>query len=318
MPQDRITGQNSNHEQNSTPLRTDTRNFLQAYRNSEEFLGHYTGNLQLSGDLSLNRLSERGIRLAIWSRAFVKRLFDLSTKEEADAFLEPWVRWGEALSQILSTDASYQEHHARFSQVEIPAEIRTYQGDLQDEELKSRAEFELFRLTGKVRGAIDLIEGTSRPVSLGTIFMVQRVTNQPLFPDHGLGDHVTQKPDIKRIEVDGKFYITFFDQDYPPSVAYPDSTAEEVWNRWNQVELGKHIRYIVRDEKTGIATVEAGIVEGFDLYGAGDAMLFGPNVSLIGVIVRKDKTRFLNFTLLNNIRLDSEGTEKKDLQRRRT
>ena len=320
---DKDTGARFDHDPNlDRPLRAETQQFLRVYRESVEFRNHYENNLSLHGELG--GLSDIGKRKAIWSTVFVNRLFNLSTLGEADRLLEPWIKWSEAHSKIWfkywredgdkDVHARYEESEKQFAQVEIPPEIKQYQGDLQDEDLRSLAHWEIFKLTKEIRESVDLFEDITKPVSLDTLFRAQRVMNQPAIPAGGLEEHVVNKPSVRRIEHDGKNYIAFDFEGEPTDTVSEDPSSEEEWQRWNHIEAGTRVKYLREDSHAKEKTFQNGVVHGFDLLGAGDVMLFGPSVANIGIIVVNDETRFYQCPLISDIRLESEEFTVEELK----
>lgn len=320
---DRDTGAKFDHDPNlDRPFNPTTWQSLQKYKASDEFRYHYDGNLALAGDL--DRLSDIGRRKAIWSRAFVDRLFSIDSVATANRLLEPWMKWGEVHSQIWSkywngegedTNARYNATQAEFDAVEIPPAIREYQDDLSDDELRSLAHWEIFKLARDIRELIDLFEGVTRPVSLDTIFRAQRIMNQPIEPTGGLKPDIVNKPSLRRIEHDGKHFIAFDFEGMPADTVFEDPSSDAEWERWNQLQLGTHIKYLREDHQAKQKTLESGTVHGFLLLGAGDAMLFGPSVANIGIIAVNDRTRFYQCPLVSEIRLGSEEFTPEELTR---
>lgn len=309
-------GGNANFDHDPTPSRhlgELTLQFLQTYKESDEFrYGYNLGNLQFADP---NRLSGSGKRKAIWVQAFADRLFGVQTINEADRLLEPWMRWGEVHSAIWYPyynedhgDEDYNSRYKRtrelFNEVPVPEEIKEYQGDLTDEDLRSLADGLLW-LTGDIRHTIDLTEGLPKPASVETVFKTQRILGRPVEPAGGFEAAVVDKPNVRRVEHEGKSYVTFsFDE--PAEFGYEDISSEEEWQRWDHIEVGTHVKYVYEDRRSRQKTSETGIVQGFELMGAGDAMMFAPGVSKIGIIVLNEETRFYQCPLVSDIRLDDE------------
>lgn len=316
---ERDSGARFDHDPNlDRPLKAETRQFLQAYRSSDEFR-YYENNLSLHG--KLDGFSDYGKRRAVWSIAFVDRLFNLTALDEANRLLGPWTKWGETHSKIWSKYSKgegnayvrYEECEKQFAQVEIPPEIKQYQGDLQDEELRSLAHWEIFKLTKEIRESVDLFKDIEKPVSLDTIFRAQRIMYQPAVPVGGLDEYVVNKPSIRRIEHDGRDYFAFDFEGEPADTFFEDPSSEEEWQRWNHIQVGTRVKYLREDPQAKQKTVQNGVVHGFDLLGAGDAMLFGPSVANIGIIVVNDETEFYQCPLVSDIRLDSEEFTMEEL-----
>jgi hypothetical protein len=193
------------------PLKPDTKKFLNLYPQSDYFWIPRNNFQILERELNAGEVQGRGQDL--WFRDFVSRVFSVGTVADVESFFGPWERWKKIHSEIWSqsgreladggTREFIQQSHARawqrFNDSEIPPEIREYQGHLLDDELKSMAHYKLFPLTQKVKSGIDLIEGRDKPASLDTIFMVQRVMNQPFHPVGGLEPDVLVKPPRKRL-----------------------------------------------------------------------------------------------------------------------
>lgn len=319
---DRDAGAKFDHDPNlDRPLKESTRNFLQKYRATDEFrYGYNLGNLQIANP---NYDSEVGIREVIWKQFFVGRLFDVQTANEADHLLKPWMQWGKVYSDIWypywngdhggeDTSAHYKRTRELFDEVPIPEEIKQYQGDLTDEDLRSMADG-LLLLTRDIRETIDLFEGVARPVSLDTIFKAQRIMNEPVVPVGGLKQGIVNKPSVRRVEQRGKNYIAFDFEGMPADSASEDPSSDAEWKRWDQLEVGAHIKYLQKGRQAKQKTLEAGTVHGFDLLGAGDAMLFGPSVANIGIVTVNDETRFYQCPLVSEIRLDSEEFTPEEL-----
>ncbi|OGK38869.1 hypothetical protein A3F34_00470 [Candidatus Roizmanbacteria bacterium RIFCSPHIGHO2_12_FULL_44_10] len=313
MP-DRDVGAQHDHDPNlDRPLGQATQQFLQTYRASDEFGFRYDGNLSLVGDL--NRLSNAGRRQGVWSRTFVDRLFGLGSLAEADRLLKPWEQWSKIHSRIWSryygdeagdAETRYKKAEREFNDVEIPPEIREYQGDLTEEDLKSLAHREIFRLTASIRESIDLLEGVATPVSLDTIFRAQRTIDQPVSPVGGLETEIVNKPSVRRIPHEGAYYVAFDYEGEPADSASRDPATDEEWDRWDKLEVGAHIKYLVDDHQGEPRALAAGTVHGFYLLGAGDAMLLEPSVAKIGIISVNELTGFYQCPLVADIRLDSE------------
>lgn len=312
---DRDTGAKFDHDPNlDRPLGESTRQFLQKYRTTDEFrYGYNLGNMQFANP---DQYSEIGRRKAIWVQSFVSTLFDVQTVNEADSLLEPWMRWGKIHSDIWrpywngdhgeeDVSAHYKRTRELFDEVPIPEEIKQYKGDLTDEDLRSMAD-SLLWLTRDIRESIDLFEDVARPVSLDTIFRAQKIMNEPVTPAGGLESDVVNKPSVRKVEHEGKNYIAFDFEGMPADSASEDQSSDAEWERWNQLQLGTHIKYLREDRQAKQKTLESGTVHGFHLLGAGDAMLFGPSVANIGIIVVNDGTRFYQCPLISEIRLDSE------------
>lgn len=321
---DRDTGAKLDHDPNlDRPLGEPTRNFLQKYRATDEFrYGYNLGNRQFVNPEGYN---EVGKRQTIWVQSFVGRLFDVQTINEADRLLEPWTGWDKIHSGIWApywngdhggedSSAHYKRTKELFNAVPIPEEIKRYQGDLTDEDLKSMAD-SLVWMTGDIRESIDLFENAARPVSIKTIFRVQRIMDQPVIPAGGLEPDIVNKPSVRRVEHEGKHYIAFDFEGMLADSASEDPSADEEWERWNQLQLGTHIKYLREDRQAKRKTLESGIVHGFHLLGAGDAMLFGPSVANIGIIAVNDSTRFYQCPLVAEIRLDTEEFTPEELTR---
>ena len=68
---------------------------------------------------------------------------------------------------------------------------------------------EIFNLVGNVAEGIDLLEGNLTRVSIDTIFRVQRILKEPVLAKAGLKYGGSEKPILKRVENDGKNYLTF-------------------------------------------------------------------------------------------------------------
>ncbi len=319
---DRDTGAKFDHDPNlDRPLGESTRQFLQKYRASDEFkYGYNLWNMQFADP---NQYSGRGKRQAIWVQSFVGRLFDVQTANEADRLLEPWMRWGKVHSDIWhpywngdhdgeDTSAHYKRTQEQFNAVPIPEEIKAYQADLTDADLRTLADGLLW-MTREIRESIDLTEGTQRPISLSTVFRVQRIMGKPFMPAGGLEDQVRNKPSVRRIEHEGKTYIAFDIDGEEADSASKDPSSEEEWERWNQLQVGTRVSYLREDRKVKKKTVEVGTVRGFDLLGAGEAMLFGPSVANIGIIVTNDQTGFFQCPLVSDIRLDQNQITPEEL-----
>lgn len=319
---DRDIGAKFDHEPNlGRPLGESTRNFLQKYRATDEFRhGYNLGNMQFADP---NRYSEVGRRQAIWVQSFVNRLFDVETANEADRLLEPWMRWDKVRSDVWrpywngdhgneDTSAHYKRTTELFNAVPISEEIKAYQGDLRDEDLRTLA-YSLLWMTREIRESIDLTEGAQRPIPLSTVFRVQRIMRRPFMPAGGLEDQVRNKPNVRRIEHEGKTYIAFDIDGEESDFASQDPSSEEEWQRWNQLQVGVRVSYLREDRKAKMKTVEVGSVRGFDLLGAGDAMLFGPSVANIGIIVTNDQTGFFQCPLVSDIRLDKNQITPEEL-----
>lgn len=319
---DRDTGAKFDHDPNlDRPLGEPTRQFLQKYRATDEFrYGYNLGNKQFANP---EGYSEVGKRQTIWVQSFVGRLFSVQTVNEADALLEPWIQWGKIHADIWrpywegehgneDVSSHYNRTREAFNQVPIPEEIKTYQGDLTEEDLRSLADGLLW-MTRDIRETIDLFEDVARPVSMDTIFKAQRIMNEPVVPAGGLEPDIVSKPSVRRVEHEGKNYIAFDFEGIPADSASQDSSTDAQWERWNKLELGAHIKYLKEDRQAKRKTLEAGTVHGFHLLGAGDAMLFGPSVANIGIITVNDETRFYQCPLVSEIRLDTEEFTPKEL-----
>lgn len=319
---DRDTGARFDHDPSlDRPLGESTRQFLQKYRATDEFRhGYNLGNMQFANP---DQYSELGRRRAIWVQSFVGRLFDVQSVNEADSLLEPWVGWGKTHSEIWApywngdhggedTSAHYKRTRELFDEVPIPDEIKQYQGDLTDEDLRSMAD-SLLWLTRDIRETIYLFEDVARPVSVDTVFKAQRIMNEPVVPAGGLEPDIINKPSVRRVEHEGKNYIAFDFEGMPADSASLDPSTDAEWERWNQLELGNHIKYLREDRQAKQKTLEAGIVHGFHLLGAGDTMLFGPSVANIGIIAVNDTTRFYQCPLVSDIRLDTEEFTPEEL-----
>src|SRR3989338_2308192 len=321
---DGTTSAHFDHDPNlDLPFKPETTEFLQAYRQSREFEYYYNGNLSLIGDV--DHLSDIGKRRALWSRSFVGKLFSLNTQAEADALLDPWIKlgavnreiwtqyWGKSVGDESSveTQARYNACWDQFRQVDIPEEIKRYQGDLEDEDLRSLAYWEIFKLTRRIRESIDLTEGIPRPVSLETIFRTQRIMGRPIHPAGGLEAGVVNKPGIKRIELDGEGH-TAFEIEGEDDIIREGDVPDEIWQRWDQIQIGNRVQYLGEDDGTDTLPVETGVIQGFDLLGAGDAMLFGPSVALVGIVVVNDRTQFFECPLVYETRLESEEFTEED------
>lgn len=319
---DRDAGSKFDHDPNlGRPLGESTRQFLQKYRATDEFRhGYNLGNMQFADP---SHYSEVGKRRTIWVQSFVDRLFDAETVNEADSLLEPWTLWGKIHSDIWrpywegehgdeDVSAHYKGTRELFDAVPIPEEIKQYQGDLTDEDLRSLADGLLW-MARDIRGSIDLFEGVATPVSLDTIFKAQRLMNEPVVLAGGLEQDVVSKPSVKRIEHEGKSFIAFDFEGMPADSASEDSSTDAEWERWNKLELGTHVKYLREDRQAKQKTLEAGTVHGFHLLGAGDAMLFGPSVANIGIIIVNDETRFYQCPLVSEIRLDTEEFTPEEL-----
>ncbi|MCL5784408.1 MAG: hypothetical protein M1142_03585 [Patescibacteria group bacterium] len=319
---DRDTGPKFDHDPNlDRPLGGSTRQFLKRYYETDEFKhGYNLWNMQFADP---NQYSGVGRRRAIWVQSFVNRLFDVQTVSEADRLLEPWIRWGKVHSDIWrpywngdhsdeDTSAHYKRIQESFNAVPIPEEIKAYQGNLMDEDLRTLADGLLW-MTREIRESIDLTEGAQRPIPLSTVFRVQRIMGKPFMPAGGLEDQVRDKPSIRRIEHEGKTYIAFDIDGEEADFASLDPSSEEEWQRWNQLQVGTRVRYLREDREAKKKTVELGTVRGFDLLGAGDAMLFGPSVANIGIIVTNDQTGFFQCSLVSDIRLDQNQITLEEL-----
>lgn len=319
---DRDKGPKFDHDPNlDRPLGESTRQFLQRYKATDEFKqGYNLWNMQSEDP---NQYSEVGRRQAIWLQSFVDRLFDVQTASEADRLLEPWMRWDKVHSDVWCpywngdhNDEDISAHYKRttelFNAVPIPEQIKAYQGDLTDEDLRTLADGLLW-MTGEIRESIDLTEGGPKPIPLSTVFRVQRIMERPFMPAGGLEDHIRNKPNVRRIEHEGKTYIAFDIEGEEADFASQDPSSEEEWQRWNQLEVGTRVSYLREDREAKKKTVEAGTVRGFDLVGAGDAMLFGPSVANIGIIVTNDQTGFFQCPLVSDIRLDQSQIKPEEL-----
>ena len=319
---DRDIGATFDHDPNlDRLLGKSTRHFLQKYRATDEFRhGYNLWNMQFADP---NSYSDVGRRQAIWVQSFVGRLFDVQTANEADRLLEPWMRWGKVHSDIWhlywngdhdgeDTSAQYKRTQEQFNTVPIPEEIKQYQGDLTDEELRSLADGLLW-MTREIRETVDLFEGVARPVSLDTVFKAQRIMNEPVVPAGGLEPDIINKPSVRRVEHEGKNYIAFDFEGMPADSASQDSSTDAEWERWNKLVLGTHIKYLKEDPQAKQKTLESVIVHGFHLLGAGDAMLFGPSVANIGIITVNDETKFYQCPLISEIRLDTEEFTPEEL-----
>lgn len=296
------------------PLNPRTQQFLLAWKDSPEF--HY--NLNLNQHLDLERAHPRTREAVLWERGFVDRFFNFQNLGEMVAALDAWVKWSEIDSEIDESsrklgsneemDAGFDEYKRRFGEVPIPHEIKKHQGDLSDDEFRSRAHFDLFQLAKDVSGFINLLEDTGRPTSLRSLFPFQRITGEPA-PLKPLEPEAVDKPLIRRHEVEGQHFLSFGENGVP----YKDTSPEEIWERWNKIELGERVKYLPFDTQQGQVEVQTGIVQGFDLLGAGDIMFFGPSVSIVGIVVVNDKTKFFDCPLVVEVRLDSEEFAPEDL-----
>lgn len=319
MVQENQPGGNASIDQDPTPdrpLGDLTRQFLQTYKASDEFTrGYNLMNFPFLNKAEIDRLSDMGKRQALWVQAFADRLFGVQALGEADSLLEPWMRWGKIHSEIwhpyyneepVDEDygSRYKKSQELFNEVPIPEEIREYQGNLTDEDLKSLAD-RLSWLARDIRETIDLTEGLPKPVSMETVFRTQRILGRSVEPAGGLKAEAANKPNVRRIEHEGEKYFTL-DFDKPAGVGSLDTSSEQEWQRWERIAVGTHVRYIYKDYRSRQRTLEAGTVQGFALLGAGDAMLFAPAVSKIGVIVVNEDTRFYRCPLVEDIRLDDE------------
>lgn len=318
MVQENHPGGNASIDYDPTPdrpLGDSTLQFLQTYKASSEFRNGYNlSNFPWLNKDQINRLSDGGQREALWVQSFADRLFGVQTLAEADHLLEPWIKWGEIHQTIWEPyyyqepsgedySSKYERLKESFAKVPVPEEIREYQGDLTDEDLRSMKG--LLWLTKDVKETIDLIEGLPRPVSMETIFRTQRILGRPVEPVGGLTELVVNKPSIRRVEHEGKYYIAF-DLEEPADFGYEETSSDEEWQRWDQIEVGTHVNYVDEEFRSGQRIREAGIVQGFDLLGAGDAMLFAPYVAFIGIIVVNEKTGFYQCPLISNIVFDEE------------
>lgn len=319
---DRDAGARFDHDPNlGRPLGESTRQYLQKYRATDEFRrGYNMGNMQFADP---SQYSEVGKRRTIWVQSFISRLFDADAVNEVDSLLEPWTRWDKIHSEIWrpywegehgdeDVSAHYKRTSELFDAVPIPEEIKQYQGDLTDEDLRSLADGLLW-MTRDIKGSIDLFEGVTRPVSINTVFKAQRIMNEPVVPAGGLEPDVVNKPSVRRIEHEGKSFIAFDFEGMPADSASEDSSTDAEWERWNKLELGTHVKYLREDRQAKQKTLEAGIVHGFHLLGAGDAMLFGPSVANIGIITVNDETKFYQCPLVSDIRLDTEEFTPEEL-----
>lgn len=300
-----------------------TRQYLQEYRATYEFKHEYNfGNLHWADP---SRMSETGKRRAMWARGFVDRLFGIQSVQELDKLSDPWMKWdkiraelwrpywnGEHGDDSKSINAHYNRIKEQFSQIPIPEEIIAYQGDLTDDDLRSMSD-SLMWMTRDIKEAIDLLESVPVPVSLEAIFKVQRVLKQPVAPVGGLSAELVDKPSVRRVEFQGKNCIAIDSDNQPAEERVEDSSTEAEWERWNQVGLGTHLNYLRVDRQAKRKTLESGVVHGFHLLGAGDAMLFDPSVSNIGLIVVNDRTRFYQVTLVGESRLDTESFTPEEL-----
>lgn len=283
------------------PLRPETLDFMQRLKESKDF--KYFLLNQLSGDRMADGSLVGNEQLGVWGEGFVSRIFNASSPAEVDRLLVPWVKWGESYRRLNSEyyatsnggSDSYKKIQAKFKEIGVPEELREQMGEMSEEAFIFNAEFYLFSFTESMKESIDMMEGLPRPVSAETIFRVQRIMGQPIYPKGGLVDEERLKPDVR-----------FGWEDGTPQV-----------DHWNKIEVGSHISTV----RTGDDEVdsgdwssipgESGIVYGFSLMGAGDRMFFSPSVGHIALLVKDDKTDFLKSVLVCQARLDSEAAEEK-------
>jgi len=315
---DKDTGARFDQDPNlDRPLRPETRDFMQRLRGSEEF-DYFLLN-QLSGDKKADGgYIDRG-ELGVWGERFVDRIFDISSPADADRLLLPWQRWSEVYSQLNEKYSSaggghdnYETMQSKFAEAGIPDDLKEQIGDMPEDKFRFNAESYLFRFTRAMKESIDMMEGLPRPVSAETVFKVQRITRQPLYPEGGIQKDEVEKPDVRRIKQDGKQYIAFYFEGQKPDIVYEDRDGDPDWARWTQLEIGSHIVTVpTRDHEIdngdwGWKPGESGTVYGYEIMGAGDRMLFQPSVGHIALLVKDDKTAFLKSALVKQSRLDSE------------
>lgn len=299
------------------PLRPETHDFLQRLRSSKEFeyflLNQLTGDRKEDGSLIAQE------ELGVWGERFVNRIFSASSPAEINRLLLPWMKWADFYSQLneeySNTDGgkdNYEAMQKKFAEAGIPSELREQMGEMSEDDFRFNAQFYLFRFTRVMKESIDMMEGLPRPVSGETVFKIQRIMGQPLYPEGGLHDEERLKPDVRRIEKDGKYYIAFYLEGEAPSIAYEDRDGDSDWGRWNQIEIGSHIVTVSTGDHEidhgdwGWVPGESGEVYGYSIMGAGDRMLFQPSIGHIALLVKDDKTSFLQSALVKQVRLDQK------------
>ncbi len=318
MPKDIVVPGIGDQEPGITPLKPESTQFLKTY---EDYLRNsWAGNLLLG---SADNYSAHGKKLSIWSHDFMGRLFSMQTVEEAQELLEPWVEWSETRNQIFSdywngdhddSTRAYNLKLAQFEAVEIPEQIKQYQGRLTDKELKSFVSSDYFRITREIFDSLAFLEGKEPRPSAGTVFRLQWMANMTV-PIEQLSEEDTTKPPVKKfLAQDGTEYLAFFEEDEPSegTAGYADTASAEQWDRWNQIEVGNYAEYLTRDHMTRKVKKGSGRIVGFSLLGAGDAMLFGPSLGLVGILAVNDQSGKLECPLFEDVRLEGErfSTEK--------
>ncbi len=313
---DRDTGIHFDSEPNTSRLlKPETRNFLTAYRSSDEFRLH-SSNLSLTGDIS--RYSPMGQVQALWSRAFVERLFSLETTQDTERLLNPWTEWHKSYKKAWEgyyepsytneeMSRRFDEYDQRAESIPIPDQILSYKGDLEHTNLRWLARFELFSLTQGVKDAVIILEGLPNAVPAKAAFTVQRITGQPYFPPGGLLEGV--KPDIRREEIDGAAYFMMYPEEKDAmDLLAEDFASDADWQRWNLLATGMRVRnaQMGNSEAYDKSWGESGTVVGFDKEGAGELMVAQMGLKNVVIYVQEDGSGFLRYPLLRQLVLYDE------------
>ncbi len=305
---DRDSGVHFDQDPNlNRPLRAETRDCMQRFRNSREFDSFLLNQL-------IHGRSDR--KAAEWGSRFVDRITGTSTPAEADAILLPWVNWSNIYTQLSSEysrtgggQSSYDGMQRKFAEAGISPELREQMGDMSADNFRFNAEFYLFRFTGAMKGVIDMMEQLPRAVLAETVFRVQRIMRQPLYPEGGLIPEEGSKPRIRRIETQEDFDERPEDEEQG---IIPLGSTDCAWGVWNRVEVDSRVTIVPTGDHEidagdwGWKPGESGTVYGYSPMGAGDRMLFQPAVDHIALLVRDVKTYFLKSALIRQIQLVSD------------
>lgn len=310
------------------PLKEITLEFLQKFRSTDEFrYGYNLGNRQFMDPDYYRDEGEWGARWkrrTIFVQKLASKLFGVQTIGEVTRLLEPWKRWDKIHQEIwrpywrgdhggLTSEEQYKKLTEEFMQVPVPDEIREYQGDLTDEDLKPEAT-EIIWMAREIGEAISILEGSAETAPLGGVFRVQRVLGKPVKLVGGLETEVTKKPSARCVIDDGSNCIFLdFDEESDPWSIGMEEPAKAEWDRWVKLEIGSHVKYLRENRETHQLVLESGTICGFHLLGAGEEMIFAPSLGAIGVITINDRSGFYECALVREIRLDNEEFSPEEL-----
>lgn len=295
---------------NDRLLKPETHAFFEKLRSSKDFT--YFLLSQIVGDPDQEQSGGMFGSLGPWTQRFVDRIFNATTLADLDAILSPWRAWS-LTSQDLETED--------FESSNIPEELRGQMEKMSGHHFRYNARQYLFGFTNFIEEAVYILEDIAKPAGSGTIFKVQKITGEPLWPAGGLIPFVRGKPPIKRVFVEGKPFVLMqlFPNEEELDTFEEDYASDREWQRWEALKEGTHVRMIKKRNVTDevLSVIEATVVgyRRWSLFGeSGLSIFIETYIGNITLLVRNDETGLLDDADVKDVRIDSEEITAEDLQ----